>query len=196
MPSPTRPADRSTNSGEPNNWVVTGGTGASAPTCGLFARAGHLSAVDGPGSLHPAPADDFTDITNGNDEACHQCASYPGVSARLGARARAGTDRPVSASRTVWPPSEHRRCPSSLPRHPMSDHGLWRHLMRLNPRAAGVGAATAAFLLTSSAPTPNTRPRLSPTGPARSRLSAAALRRDGALGQAPDRPRSATGPSR
>nr|WP_237554687.1 S8 family serine peptidase [Streptomyces sp. SID4948] len=72
------------SSGEPNNWIVVGGTSASAPyVAGLFARAGHLSGVDGPKSLYSAPNTDFTDITSGNNESYHQCASYPGVSASL-----------------------------------------------------------------------------------------------------------------
>jgi subtilase family serine protease len=72
------------SSGEPYNWVVIGGTSASAPyIAGLFADAGNLSAVHGPKSLYAAPAADFTDITSGNNEAYHQCASYPGVGAAL-----------------------------------------------------------------------------------------------------------------
>jgi subtilase family serine protease len=83
------------SSGEPNNWVVAGGTSASAPyVAGLFARAGHLSAVNGPKSLYSAPAADFTDITSGNNEAYHQCASYPGVSAAL-CNAGPGWDGPT-----------------------------------------------------------------------------------------------------
>ncbi|QFZ72306.1 S8 family serine peptidase [Streptomyces fagopyri] len=80
---------------DPYNWVVTGGTSASAPyVAGLFARAGHLSAVDGPGSLYRAPKADFTDVTAGNNEAYHQCASYPGISTAL-CNAGPGWDGPT-----------------------------------------------------------------------------------------------------
>ncbi|MFG3024021.1 S8 family serine peptidase [Streptomyces sp. NPDC048254] len=72
------------SSDDPYNWVVAGGTSASAPyVAGLFARAGHLSAVDGPRSLYRAPKSDFTDITSGNNEVYHQCASYPDISSAL-----------------------------------------------------------------------------------------------------------------
>ncbi|MER7680187.1 S8 family serine peptidase [Streptomyces sp. NPDC096934] len=68
------------SSDDPYEWAVAGGTSASAPyVAGLFARAGHLAAVDGPRSLYRAPKADFTDITSGNNEDYHQCASYPGV---------------------------------------------------------------------------------------------------------------------
>lgn len=83
------------SSGEPNNWIVVGGTSASAPyVAGLFARAGHLAAVDGPKSLYQAPAADFTDVTSGNNEAYHQCATYPGVSTSL-CNAGPGWDGPT-----------------------------------------------------------------------------------------------------
>ncbi|MFI5998484.1 S8 family serine peptidase [Streptomyces sp. NPDC051362] len=83
------------SSEDPYNWAVTGGTSASAPyVAGLFARGGHLSAVDGPGSLYRAPKANFTDITSGNNEAYHQCASYPGVSATL-CNAGPGWDGPT-----------------------------------------------------------------------------------------------------
>ncbi|SEO54385.1 hypothetical protein SAMN05216267_103032 [Actinacidiphila rubida] len=72
------------STGEPGDWLVIGGTSASAPyVAGLYARAGHQSAVDGPKGLYRAPAADFTDIVSGDNEAYHQCASYPGVSPAL-----------------------------------------------------------------------------------------------------------------
>ncbi|MFJ3763067.1 peptidase S8 [Streptomyces sp. NPDC090080] len=72
------------SSGEPVDWTIVGGTSASAPyIAGLYARAGHLSAVQGPNTLYQAPASDFTDVTDGNNEDYHQCADYPGIKASL-----------------------------------------------------------------------------------------------------------------
>ncbi|WP_319657748.1 S8 family serine peptidase [Streptomyces sp. MI02-7b] len=69
------------STGEPYNWVIAGGTSASAPyIAGLFVRAGHLAPVDGPRTLYRAPAAAFTDITAGNNETYHLCADYPGLS--------------------------------------------------------------------------------------------------------------------
>ncbi|MBY8882553.1 S8 family serine peptidase [Actinacidiphila acidipaludis] len=83
------------SSGEPGDWLVAGGTSASAPyVAGLFARAGHLSSVDGPRSLYRAPASAFTDIASGDNEDYHQCASYPGVSPKL-CTAGTGWDGPT-----------------------------------------------------------------------------------------------------
>lgn len=60
------------------DWMIVGGTSAAAPyIAGLYARAGHLSAVDGPNTLYRAPAADFNDITSGNNEAFNQCSSFP-----------------------------------------------------------------------------------------------------------------------
>jgi subtilase family serine protease len=69
------------SSGEPNDWIVVGGTSASAPyVAGLFARAGHLTAVNGPNTLYSAPAADFTDVTSGNNEVGGPaCSDYPGL---------------------------------------------------------------------------------------------------------------------
>ncbi|GAA3432710.1 peptidase S8 [Kutzneria kofuensis] len=64
---------------EPNNWLVIGGTSASSPyIAGLYARAGHLSAVDGPNTLYAAKASAFNDVTSGNNEIFHHCADFPG----------------------------------------------------------------------------------------------------------------------
>ncbi|WP_329034207.1 S8 family serine peptidase [Streptomyces sp. NBC_00178] len=80
---------------EPNNWVVAGGTSASAPyVAGLFTRAGRLSAVDGPSGLYRAPKTAFTDVTSGNTEVYHQCASYPAISPAL-CNAGPGWDGPT-----------------------------------------------------------------------------------------------------
>lgn len=70
--------------GEPYDWTILGGTSASAPyLAGLYVRAGHLSAVNGPNTLYRAPASDFTDITSGSNEEFYECASFAGVSAKL-----------------------------------------------------------------------------------------------------------------
>lgn len=83
------------SSGEPYGWTIVGGTSASAPyIAGLYARAGHLSSVQGPNTLYEAPASAFTDITGGNNEDYHQCADYPGVKASL-CNAGAGWDGPT-----------------------------------------------------------------------------------------------------
>ena len=76
------------STGEPNDWMIVGGTSASAPYIGaLFARTGHLAAVHGPNTLYAAPAADFTNITSGNNdfsgEGILTCAQFPGVSAKL-----------------------------------------------------------------------------------------------------------------
>ena len=57
------------SSGQPGDWMIVGGTSASAPYIGaLFARTGHLAAVEGPNTLYADPAADFTDITGGNND--------------------------------------------------------------------------------------------------------------------------------
>jgi len=83
------------SSGTPNDWIVVGGTSASAPYIGgLFARAGHLTRVDGPNTLYADPATDFTDITSGNNEALLDCSAYPGISSKL-CNAGKGWDGPT-----------------------------------------------------------------------------------------------------
>jgi subtilase family serine protease len=83
------------STGQPADWTIVGGTSASAPyIAGLFARAGQLSAVDGPNTLYAAPAADFTDVTSGNNEAGLDCAAYPGISKKL-CNAGAGWDGPT-----------------------------------------------------------------------------------------------------
>jgi hypothetical protein len=60
------------------NWMIVGGTSAAAPyISGLYARAGHLSRVDGPNTLYRAPAADFNDVTSGNNEGYNECAAFP-----------------------------------------------------------------------------------------------------------------------
>ena len=83
------------SSGMPADWTVIGGTSASAPyLAGLYARAGHLAAVDGPNTLYRASATDFTDITSGSNEELYSCAAYAGVSAAL-CNAGKGWDGPT-----------------------------------------------------------------------------------------------------
>jgi subtilase family serine protease len=83
------------SSGFPLDWLIIGGTSASAPyLAGLYARAGHLATVEGPDTLYRAAAGDFTDITSGSNEELHECASYPGVSASL-CNAGKGWDGPT-----------------------------------------------------------------------------------------------------
>ena len=82
---------------QPGDWMIIGGTSASAPYIGaLFARTGHLAAVDGPNTLYAAPAADFTDITSGNNEAFQTCAQFQDqdVSKKL-CNAGAGWDGPT-----------------------------------------------------------------------------------------------------
>ena len=76
------------STGQPGDWMIVGGTSASAPYIGaLFARTGHLPAVNGPNTLYAAPAADFTNITSGNNDFSGQgaltCAQFPGVSEKL-----------------------------------------------------------------------------------------------------------------
>ena len=87
------------SSGQPGDWMIVGGTSASAPYIGgLFARTGHLAAVHGPNTLYAAPASDFTDITSGNNDGDGQyavtCAQFPGVSEKL-CNAGKGWDGPT-----------------------------------------------------------------------------------------------------
>lgn len=56
------------NSGSGGGWLVVGGTSAAAPfLAGLYARAGHLSAVDGPNTMYSAPAGTITDVVGGTN---------------------------------------------------------------------------------------------------------------------------------
>jgi subtilase family serine protease len=83
------------STGQPYDWTIVGGTSASAPYIGgLFARAGNLSAVDGPNTLYAAPSTDFTDVTSGNNEDGLTCAAYPGISRKL-CNAGRGWDGPT-----------------------------------------------------------------------------------------------------
>jgi subtilase family serine protease len=67
----------------PGNWLVIGGTSASAPFIGgLFGRTGELTGVYGPRTLYAAPGTDFTDVTSGQTFGL-PCNQYHGVSPRL-----------------------------------------------------------------------------------------------------------------
>jgi subtilase family serine protease len=80
---------------QPFNFIVVGGTSASAPYIGgLFVRAGVSSAVNGPNTLYASAASNFNDITSGNNEQANRCASFPGVSPKI-CNAGVGWDGPT-----------------------------------------------------------------------------------------------------
>jgi hypothetical protein len=84
---------------EPNDWIVVGGTSASAPYIGgLFARAGVASTVNGPNTLYAAAATNFKDITSGNNEEYEECSEYSGVSTKI-CNAGTGYDGPTGLGR-------------------------------------------------------------------------------------------------
>lgn len=70
---------------DPPEWIVLGGTSASAPFIGgLFGRAGDLAPVDGPRTLYAAPAADLTDVITGESNSqSSQCSDDRGVSRRV-----------------------------------------------------------------------------------------------------------------
>lgn len=79
----------------PGDWMIVGGTSAAAPfIAGLYARAGHLGAVDGPNTLYRAPAADFNDVLSGNNEVYNRCSSFPDSSPVV-CNAGAGWDGPT-----------------------------------------------------------------------------------------------------
>ncbi|GAA4535321.1 peptidase S8 [Amycolatopsis samaneae] len=58
------------HSGTGGGWLTAGGTSAAAPyLAGLYARGGHLAAVDGPNTLYRAPAGAIQDVTGGSNAA-------------------------------------------------------------------------------------------------------------------------------
>ncbi|HEX4222747.1 MAG TPA: hypothetical protein VHZ97_10320 [Pseudonocardiaceae bacterium] len=59
-------------SGTPQNWMVSGGTSASAPfTAAWFVRGQHDASAEGPSELYAAPSSMFNDITQGTGtDAC------------------------------------------------------------------------------------------------------------------------------
>lgn len=62
---------------EPYNWIVVGGTSASAPFIGgLFARGGNVSGVHGPNTIY-AHAGDFYDVTVGQNAPQGGCKPFP-----------------------------------------------------------------------------------------------------------------------
>jgi subtilase family serine protease len=80
---------------QPLNFIVVGGTSASAPYIGgLFARAGVSSAVNGPNTLYASASSNFNDITSGNNEQANSCASFAGVSQKI-CNAGVGYDGPT-----------------------------------------------------------------------------------------------------
>ncbi|MFD9890471.1 S8 family serine peptidase [Amycolatopsis sp. NPDC059027] len=56
------------HSGTGGGWLTAGGTSAAAPyLAGLYARGGHLAAVDGPNTLYRAPAGTIQDVAGGGN---------------------------------------------------------------------------------------------------------------------------------
>jgi hypothetical protein len=79
---------------QPLNFIVVGGTSASAPYIGgLFARAGVASTVNGPNTLYASAASNFHDVTSGNNEQNTTCASF-GISPKI-CNAGVGYDGPT-----------------------------------------------------------------------------------------------------
>jgi hypothetical protein len=63
--------------GEPDDFIVVGGTSASAPFIGgLFARAGVPATLNGPNTLYSAASTNFRDITSGSNQASKRCSSF------------------------------------------------------------------------------------------------------------------------
>jgi subtilase family serine protease len=55
-------------SGQPNDWIVVGGTSESSPyIAGVYARAGNLTEVEGPSTLYADPSKDFNDVVIGQN---------------------------------------------------------------------------------------------------------------------------------
>jgi subtilase family serine protease len=79
----------------PDNFIVVGGTSASAPFIGgLFARAGNLTSVNGPNTLYAAASTNFHDITSGTNQESVRCSSFPTISTKL-CNAGVGYDGPT-----------------------------------------------------------------------------------------------------
>jgi hypothetical protein len=75
------------SSGQPEDWMVSGGTSASAPfTAAWFVRGQHDARAEGPSELYAAPASTFNDIVQGTgNDVCPQlgwsqtlCQAGPG----------------------------------------------------------------------------------------------------------------------
>jgi subtilase family serine protease len=82
-------------SGQPDNWIVVGGTSASAPFVGgLFARAGVPAGLNGPNTLFSSASTNFNDVTSGSNQGSLRCSSFTGVSAKM-CTAGAGYDGPT-----------------------------------------------------------------------------------------------------
>jgi Subtilase family len=82
-------------SGQPDGFVVVGGTSASAPFIGgLFARAGVPATLNGPNTLYSAASTNFRDITSGSNQESVRCSSFPTISAKM-CTAGVGYDGPT-----------------------------------------------------------------------------------------------------
>jgi subtilase family serine protease len=80
---------------QPDNWIVVGGTSASAPFVGgLFARAGVSASVNGPNTLFASASSNFNDVVSGSNQESQRCSSFQGVSAKV-CTAGTGWDGPT-----------------------------------------------------------------------------------------------------
>jgi hypothetical protein len=80
---------------EPDDFIVVGGTSASAPFVGgLFARAGVAATVNGPNTLYAAASTNFNDVTSGSNQAEQRCSSFRTISAKI-CTAGVGYDGPT-----------------------------------------------------------------------------------------------------
>jgi hypothetical protein len=79
----------------PDNFIVVGGTSASAPFVGgLFARAGVAASVNGPNTLFASATTNFNDVVSGSNQESQRCSSFAGVSPKI-CTAAAGYDGPT-----------------------------------------------------------------------------------------------------
>lgn len=82
-------------SGRPDNFIVVGGTSASAPFVGgLFARAGVPASLNGPNTLYSSASTNFRDITSGSNQQSIRCSSFPAISTKM-CNAGVGYDGPT-----------------------------------------------------------------------------------------------------
>lgn len=80
---------------QPNNFIVVGGTSASAPFVGgLFARAGVPASLNGPNTLYASASADFNDVTSGSNQESLSCSSFPALSPKM-CTAGVGYDGPT-----------------------------------------------------------------------------------------------------
>ncbi|HEX3588194.1 MAG TPA: peptidase S8 [Pseudonocardiaceae bacterium] len=79
----------------PDNFIVVGGTSASAPFVGgLFARAGVPATLNGPNTLFTSASTNFNDVTSGSNQESLRCSSFPALSPKM-CTAAVGYDGPT-----------------------------------------------------------------------------------------------------